>query len=92
MFREKSISRPAFRKVATGLGVLLALVPFSAGLATVTWSGYGEVPGGGQTDVAPAAVRFDDKLHLFARGLDDRIYVNVQDGDGWSGYGEVPGG
>jgi len=57
------------------------------------WSGWGEVSGGGTTDVALSAAVFGNRLYLFAKGIDDkRIYVNSYDGGSWSGWHEVPGG
>jgi hypothetical protein len=58
---------------------------------TATWSGWSEVPGGGLTTDAPAAVNYHHKHYLFVRGTDDHIYVNRYDGT-WTGWSEVPGG
>jgi hypothetical protein len=58
---------------------------------TATWSGWSEVPGGGLTTDAPAAVNYHHKHYVFVRGTDDHIYVNRYDGS-WTGWSEVPGG
>ena len=42
------------------------------------WSGWAQVPGDGTTDVALAPVVFNNKLYLFAKGIDDkRINLNI---------------
>ena len=51
------------------------------------WSGWSEVSGGGRTNEELAAANFGSTSYLFARGTDQKIYVNT--GTGWS---EVPGG
>src|SRR4030042_1157797 len=58
------------------------------------WSGWAQVPGGATTDVALAAAAFNNKLYLFAKGIDDkRIYFDTYDTSGnWGGWGQVPGG
>lgn len=51
-----------------------------------------EVPGDGATDAALESLYFNGKVYLFAKGIDDRIYVNIMDGAySWSGWNEVPG-
>jgi hypothetical protein len=35
---------------------------------------------------------FNNALHLFVRGTDNRIYVNLLSGTSWTGWREVPGG
>jgi hypothetical protein len=50
-----------------------------------------EVPGGGNTDCAPAAVVFKNRLYLFVVGVDFGIYVNQFDGDIWTGWEVLPG-
>jgi hypothetical protein len=71
---------------------------FAGGGAAPAGSGWIEVPGGGRTGLPPAAVMFQDKLHVFAAGTDDsKVYLNVASGSGevvnfrWSGWSEVPG-
>jgi len=58
-----------------------------------SWTGWNKV-GDGQTEVAPAAVAFKDKLYVFlkARGDNDKkIYMTSSaDGDTWAGWTEVP--
>jgi hypothetical protein len=51
------------------------------------WTGWSEVPGGGRTSEELATTSFKSTLYLFARGTDQKIYVNT--GTSWS---EVPGG
>jgi hypothetical protein len=57
------------------------------------WTGWKPV-GDGQTEAAPAAVTFKDKLYVFvkARGSSDKkIYMTSSaDGDTWAGWTEVP--
>jgi hypothetical protein len=66
---------------------------YSNGYDGPAWSGWMEVPGDGSTDVALAAVVFNDKLHVFSRGIkDDRMYFDIYDTTGiWSGWGPLPG-
>lgn len=72
--------------------------------APISWSGQHEV-GGGTTDVArAAAIGADDKVYLFAKGMNDRgIYLNILDvaaddtapggtRENWTGWAAVPGG
>src|ERR1044072_193600 len=48
------------------------------------WSGWREVPGNGQTDVALGAVNYNGKDYLFGKGLADRKgYVATQSGGSW---------
>lgn len=58
-----------------------------------TWTGWNKV-GDGQTEVAPAAVAFNNKLYLFVKATGDnakKIYMNSSaDGDTWAGWTEVP--
>jgi hypothetical protein len=57
------------------------------------WSGPWEIPGGGRTDAALAATWFQNRIWLFAKGTDDRIYFNQSaDRVNWTGWSEVPGG
>ena len=56
------------------------------------WSGWTQVSGGATTDVALAAAAFNNKLYLFAKGIDDkRIYLSIYDTSNWSGWAQVPG-
>jgi len=55
------------------------------------WTGWGEVPGNGFTQDAPAATVLGGSLYLFVRGTDDQVYVNRFNGISWSGWGAVPG-
>jgi hypothetical protein len=63
-----------------------------------TWSGWGEIPGGGSTPSAPAATVYNngtlDVLEVAVRGGDNRIYHNQFSPltRAWSGWGEIPGG
>jgi hypothetical protein len=61
-----------------------------------TWTTWAAVPGGGTTDVAPAAgVDQAGNLHLLAKGINDRrVYMNGMWGTTlvWSGWAEVPPG
>lgn len=52
------------------------------------------VPARGMTDTALAAAAADNKLYLFARGIEEgRIVANTMHGGGdWQGWVEVPGG
>lgn len=57
------------------------------------WSGWYEIPGGGNTDVTPTVVAFQDELHVFIKGLTSRrilLKTRTPDGD-WSPWAEVPG-
>lgn len=64
-----------------------------------TWVGWKEVPGNGRTNVGLAAVtaRFGpesnaDTLLLFARGVDERIYINsTTELTSWTGWKSVQG-
>jgi hypothetical protein len=51
------------------------------------WSGWGELPGGGRTVDAPAAVALETGLVMvFVRGTDDRIYHNTLNNGSWGGW------
>ncbi len=63
----------------------------SSVLAAPGWSGWTEVPGGGSTFDSPATVQYKNKLYVFVRGTDDKIYRNRYGGGTWSGWTEVPG-
>ena len=57
------------------------------------WSGWQLVPGGGNTDITPTVIGFQDELYLFIKGLTSkRILMRTRTlaGD-WTPYGEVPG-
>ncbi len=57
------------------------------------WSGWQLAPGGGNTDITPTVVGFQDELYLFIKGLTSKrvlMRTRLLDGD-WTPYGEVPG-
>jgi hypothetical protein len=66
-------------------------------MTTWSWSGWTEIPGGGQSSEGPAATFYSGKLYVFVHGYyqnniaDNRIYCNVFDGKNWSGWTEVKG-
>jgi hypothetical protein len=64
--------------------------------AMPAWTAWAGVPGGGTTDVAPAAgVDQAGNLHLLAKGINDRrVYMNGMWGTTltWGGWAEVPPG
>ncbi|MBL8187089.1 MAG: hypothetical protein JNK38_03730, partial [Acidobacteria bacterium] len=57
------------------------------------WSGWYQIPGGGNTDVTPALVSFQDELYVFIKGLTSkRILMKARTLNGdWTPWGEVPG-
>lgn len=57
------------------------------------WSGWYPIPGGGNTDVTPTVVGFQDELYVFIKGLTSkRILLKTRTADGdWSPWAEVPG-
>lgn len=57
------------------------------------WSGWYLIPGGGNTDVTPALVSFQDELYVFIKGLTSkRILMKARTLNGdWTPWGEVPG-
>jgi hypothetical protein len=63
---------------------------FTPGVATTigTWSAWSEVPGGGLTDAGLGACWLFNHVALLAKGLDNRIYLNLLDLDrsAWSGW------
>ena len=53
--------------------------------------GWQEVPGNGTTDAALASAVFNHNLYLFAKGINDDIYMNIDNGSTWTGWSAVPG-
>jgi hypothetical protein len=55
---------------------------------------WNEVPDGGTTNVALAAINFNDKLYVFAKGIQNqRVYINsTSGGANWSLWSEMAGG
>ncbi len=64
----------------------------SAVTSALVFAGWQEVPGGGSTPLADAAVVFNSRIYLFGIGNDNRHYVNSFDGASWTGWGQVFGG
>ncbi len=59
-----------------------------------TWSGWSPVPGGGQTNVNPMLIDFDDELYLLIKGLtSNRILMKARSPEGavWTPWAELPG-
>jgi hypothetical protein len=72
-------------ELVTGLNGALNGCPSEQG-----WSGWREVPGGFQTDVAPTTTSFYH-LHLIAKGtFDDRLYNNIFSNGVWQGWTALP--
>jgi hypothetical protein len=56
-----------------------------------TWAGWSVSSGGGLTNAPLAGVSFASGLHLFAKGLDLKIYQSsTGDGLTWTAWGVVP--
>jgi hypothetical protein len=56
------------------------------------WSGWQEVQGGRTSDAAPAAAAFGNRLYVFAKGANGRIYINsALDGQPFGKWEEVQG-
>ena len=62
-------------------------------VATAKWSLWHEVPGNGRTSSAQATTYYAGKDYVFARGSDNKIYVNTFTATTgkWSRWSEVPG-
>ena len=58
------------------------------------WSTWEPFPmGGGQLQGDPSVVVFQGRLHVFFRGMDNRLYYYAQNANGsWSGYVSLDGG
>jgi hypothetical protein len=55
------------------------------------WWGWGEVQGAGRTNSALSATSFDQRIYLFARGTDNKLWVNsAYNGRGFEGWLAVP--
>ena len=87
----QDLSRRNLAKILAAASAVALVVPDYAA-AQVQWTGWSEVPGGGLTRDAPAAVAYGDRLYLIVRGTNDHIFVNRLDGTTWTGWSEVPGG
>jgi hypothetical protein len=57
------------------------------------WTGWQPVPGGGQTNVAPALAAFQEDLYVFIKELTSgRILTKARSAEGeWTNRAEVPG-
>jgi hypothetical protein len=52
--------------------------------------GWTEVPGGGQTTDAPAAVLFEDRIWVFVRAGDGSVWANNRgDEADWQGWEQI---
>lgn len=52
--------------------------------------GWQELPGGGKTADAPAAVEFEDRIWVFVRADDGSVWANNSgDDDVWEGWEQI---
>ncbi|HXJ39193.1 MAG TPA: Ca2+-dependent phosphoinositide-specific phospholipase C [Bryobacteraceae bacterium] len=71
--------------------VLLSYSGISDAASGLSFQVWREVPGGGSTLVADAAVVYQGKLCLFGVGTSDhRHYLNIFDGATWAGWTAIP--